>query len=107
MKREGLGRALILVALAAGESVDRAIERAEMVVGRRSSLRVRGVLGSARRAAAPQASQVEVALAVQRTSSRWMARVGLLYAMAATLGMTLAALALVVPSSTEIGIVGW
>lgn len=103
--------ALILVALSAGDDLDRATERAVAAFGSRRIAALRVTLERAEASATPTVRAIENVLTEERARERrargrvsWRA---LPRALVLALGLTLAALGVVAPGSADLRLVGW
>lgn len=103
--------ALIVVALSAGDSLDRATERAVAAFGGRRMAALRVTLGRAQASATPTMQALENVLTEERSHERWArgraSWRALPHAVALALALTLAALGVVAHGSADLRLAGW
>lgn len=96
---------LVLLAVTSGEDIASAIDRAARVFGETCRPQMEETIATAPMEAVPTTAKLEIAR--PRQIPDWLGVTTLVYVATAAIGVTLAAVALVVPSATEVGLAGW
>lgn len=105
MNRRAAATALALVAVDTGEDISSAIDRAASAFGGVRRLRIEEAVERAVLEAVSAHSKLEIELLRLRARTRRPS--SMFYAVSVALGVTLAAFAMVIPSSAAVGLAGW